>query len=166
MLELISRTHEWWNSLPSALQDDVHSDASSSAPQYGTFFSLLYHYLILLINRPFLSLPTHTVDFQLSLQSALNASRSIIALRLRHQEKPLLSSWPGTLSATWMAGLVTAFSGILELYPREKALVYVHRHLRAYPLPSSSFWLSQLIIGPSGTLAAASYSWMNWPAIG
>jgi hypothetical protein len=125
VLEMTYRTHAWWNSLPLTLQDDLDGSQTGPNPQFGAFFAMLYHHLILLNNRPFLSLPTHTVDFRSCLQSALSASRAILTLRARHLEASLLLAWPGTLSATWMAGLVIAFAGLLSLYPYEKAIAYV-----------------------------------------
>lgn len=122
VLEMTYRTHAWWNSLPLTLQNDSNDNPSSPNSHYSAFFAMLYHHLILLNNRPFLSLPTNTVDFRSSLQSALNASRAILTIRARHLEAPLLLAWPGTLSATWMAGLVIAFAGLLDLYPQQKAI--------------------------------------------
>lgn len=122
VLEITYQVHAWWNSLPSALQDQSTEGGNNMKAHFGAFFAMLYHYLILLINRPFLSLPTHMVEFQSSLQAALGASRSILALNLhRGGSSPL--AWPGTLSASWMSGLVIAFASLLELYPLEKARV-------------------------------------------
>ena len=125
VLEITYQTHAWWNSLPSALQDDSIEDLHNPKPNFSTFFAIIYHYLILFINRPFLSLPTYTVEFQSSLQSALSASRAILALKL-HRGFSSPSAWPGTLSATWMSGLVVAYASLLELYPREKAIGYLY----------------------------------------
>ena len=122
VLEITYQVHAWWNSLPSALQDKSTEDDTDMKAHFGSFFAMLYHYLILLINRPFLSLPAHTVEFQSSLQSALGCGRSILALNL-HRGGSSPMAWPGTLSAIWMSGLVIAFSSLLELYPLEKARV-------------------------------------------
>ena len=119
VIEINYRTHAWWNSLPLTLQDDLESDRTGTNPQFAAFFAMLYHYLILLNNRPFLSLPPQTMDFRSCLQMALGASRNIVAIRTRRHEVAILA-WPGTLSATWMAGLVIAFAGVLNLYPQEK----------------------------------------------
>ncbi|KAB5511697.1 fungal-specific transcription factor [Coniochaeta sp. 2T2.1] len=129
VVEITYRTHAWWNSLPLTLQDDLDGSPAGTNSQFSAFFAMLYHYLILLINRPFLSLPTHTVDFRSCLQSALSASRSIVTLRARRFEASPLVAWPGMLSATWMAGLVVAFAGLLELYPQEKTISDLHRCL-------------------------------------
>ncbi|KND93720.1 hypothetical protein TOPH_01894 [Tolypocladium ophioglossoides CBS 100239] len=114
ILELTSRVHSWWNSLPLALQD-------SSEPMLGPYFAKLYHYLILFINRPFLSLPTHRADFRSGLQSAVVARCSIVRKLGPLSDHPFLRAWPGTLSASWMAGLTIAFAALLGQYPLDKA---------------------------------------------
>jgi hypothetical protein len=86
---------------------------------------MLYNYLILVINRPFLSLPPDRRQFQSSLQTAISASRNIIVGLKQHTNDCFLMAWPVTLSATWMAGLVIAFGSLLELYPVTKAESYV-----------------------------------------
>lgn len=121
--ELTHRIHCWWNSMPSTLQDDSHDASSppSRSPRVA-FFTMLYNYLILIINRPFLSLPTERMEFQSSLQTAVGASRSIITKLERCADDPFLAAWPGTLSAAWTAGLVIAFASLLELYPLIKGI--------------------------------------------
>lgn len=120
VLSLTSQIQAWWNSLPSALQDDSNRDNHSS--QYAPLFLVLYNSLVLFVNRPFLSLPTHRTDFLSSLQAALTASRTIIA-RLRHVREGAALVWLGTLSALWMSGLVISFASLLGHYPFEKAEV-------------------------------------------
>ncbi|PNY18341.1 Uncharacterized protein TCAP_07545 [Tolypocladium capitatum] len=117
ILELTSQVHSWWNSLPLALQDVT----GSSEPMLGPYFTMLYHYLILFINRPFLSLPTHRADFRSGLQSAVIASCSIMHKLRPLSDHPFLRAWPGTLSASWMAGLTIAFASLLGQYPVDKA---------------------------------------------
>ncbi|KAB5533368.1 fungal-specific transcription factor [Coniochaeta sp. 2T2.1] len=120
VVEITYQAHAWWNSLPLTLQDDLDGSPAGTNTKFSAFFAMLYHYLILLINRPFLSLPTHTVDFRSCLQSALSASRSIVTVGARRVEASLLVAWPGMLSATWTAGLIVAFAGLLDLCPQEK----------------------------------------------
>lgn len=120
VLDLTASIHSWWNSLPSSLQDE---DNTALASPYGAFFAILYHYLILFINRPFLSLPTDREDFRASLQSALNASRAIIRQLRKSPEDSLAMAWPGAFSAIWMAGLVVAYATLLKIYPLEKGIL-------------------------------------------
>jgi hypothetical protein len=118
--DLTYRIHSWWNSLPMALQED---STSGSSTRYSSFFGVLYHYLIILINRPFLSLPTHRIDFRSSMQSAIVASRAVVRALEASKDHGILSSWPAALSATWMSGLVLSYASLLEMYPLEKTSV-------------------------------------------
>ena len=52
---LTSEVYSWWNNLPRHLQELTSSDSSTS---FSAFFNILYQNLIILINRPFLSLST------------------------------------------------------------------------------------------------------------
>lgn len=117
VIDLTYRIHSWWNSLPMALQEESPGGCSR---RYSSFFGISYHYLIILINRPFLSLPTHRTDFRASLQSAIVASRAIVRALEASKDHGLLFSWPAVLSATWMSGLVLAYASLLEMYPLEK----------------------------------------------
>lgn len=119
ILDITSRIHSWWNSLPTSFQG--HGTGAGST--YGAAFALLYHYLLLFVNRPFLSLPTHRDDFRFSLQAALGASRAIIQQTRAKPKSPLILDWPGTLSAVWMSGLVVAYASLLKMYPTEKSIV-------------------------------------------
>lgn len=120
--DLSHRIHSWWNGLPQALQDDALDPMSIPPENPGIFFSVSYNYLILLIHRPFLSLQTDHIDFRSSMQAAITASRKIITGLRGKNDNLFLMGWPGILSATWMAGLVLAFAGLLESYPLAKAI--------------------------------------------
>ncbi|EHK22711.1 uncharacterized protein TRIVIDRAFT_126176, partial [Trichoderma virens Gv29-8] len=124
VLEMTSRIHAWWNTLPPSFQGEgLTSIFVEPQSHHGPPFAILYHQLILIMNRPFLSLPTNRTDFQFSLQTAVNASRAIVKkLKLRQGDSPLVA-WPGMLSAAWMAGLVIAYAGLLKLYPMEKTIL-------------------------------------------
>jgi hypothetical protein len=126
VLEMTSRIHAWWNTLPPSFQGEgLTSIFVEPQSHHGPPFAILYHQLILIMNRPFLSLPTNRTDFQFSLQTAVNASRAIVKkLKLRQGDSPLVA-WPGMLSAAWMAGLVISYAGLLKLYPMEKTILYV-----------------------------------------
>jgi hypothetical protein len=113
---LTSDVHGWWNNLPQHLQELSNSDDTIST-YFTAFFHVLYQILVVLINRPFLSLNPSTPEFRLSLQTSVGASRKII-LNLR--DNSFAYSWPGILSGTWMAGLILAFACELELYPLAK----------------------------------------------
>lgn len=121
MVELQSEVHSWWNGLPASLQDEYTGGKMELSSTFTFFFITLYNQLLLLINRPFLSLSPSTLEFRSSLQTCVTASRQIITT-LRHQsERNLSVSWPGMLSVSWMAGLVLSFACTLKLYPFNKA---------------------------------------------
>ncbi|KIW12656.1 hypothetical protein PV08_09934 [Exophiala spinifera] len=121
MVELQSEVHSWWNGLPASLQDEYTGGKMELSSTFTFFFITLYNQLLLLINRPFLSLSPRTLEFRSSLQTCVTASRQIIST-LRHQsERNLSVSWPGMLSVSWMAGLVLSFACTLKLYPFNKA---------------------------------------------
>ncbi|EGX87872.1 fungal specific transcription factor, putative [Cordyceps militaris CM01] len=126
VLDMTARIHAWWNSLPSSLQDE---DTTGSQSPYGAFFAVLYHHLVLFVNRPFLSLPTDREDFRSSLQVALNASRSIIRQLRTSSKGSLVLAWPGALSAIWMAGLVVAYASLLKIYPLPKGILDIQHSI-------------------------------------
>ncbi|GIK02297.1 hypothetical protein Aspvir_006346 [Aspergillus viridinutans] len=117
VLILVTDVHKWWNSLPPALQGNPSPQSNDNEPfHFGPFFTVLYHHLILLINRPSLSLPPSTPEFNSGLQTCIGAARGILsALRAQIDAKQALF-WPGFLSAAWMAGLVLAFACQLRQY--------------------------------------------------
>ncbi|BCR84190.1 transcription factor domain-containing protein [Aspergillus chevalieri] len=133
VLFLASDVHRWWNSLPRELQGNpakadatVPAAPSSASPltdkpfDFGPFFTVLYQHLILLINRPFLSLAPSTPEFCSALQTCIGAARGILAaLRSQVDGKQELF-WPGFLSAAWMSGLVLAFACQLKQYVLSK----------------------------------------------
>ena len=132
VLFLTSDVHKWWNSLPRELQGTPSPPAASSSTtttdkpfNFAPFFTVLYHHLILLINRPFLSLGPSTAEFCSALQTCIGAARVILtALRSQvdgHQEL----FWPGFLSAAWMSGLVLAFACQLRQYVLSRGYQYV-----------------------------------------
>lgn len=113
---LTSEVHSWWNNLPRHLQERTSNGGTTS---FSAFFNIIYQSLIILINRPFLSLSPSTPEFRLSLQTCAGASRKTIMILRDHATA---FSWPGILSGTWMAGLVLAFGCELDLYPFAKGV--------------------------------------------
>ncbi|KAK6087175.1 C6 transcription factor [Seiridium cupressi] len=122
--ELTYRIGFWWNGLPAVFQADDAGGGQAAGPRppYAAFFTISYHHLLILINRPFLSLRKDTMDFD---QAAIGASRGIVS-RLEHVlSDPFLCAYPAMLSAAWMAGLVLAFAALLDMYPISKANSFV-----------------------------------------
>ncbi|KAI3060671.1 transcriptional regulator family: Fungal Specific TF [Aspergillus niger] len=137
VLFLITDVHKWWNNLsietlqgqqqPQPQQSSTDQPSSSSpaatttaAFNFAPFFTVLYQHLILLINRPSLSLSPSTPEFCSGLQTCINAAREIISALTTQQESGQSFFWPGFLSAAWMSGLVLAFACQLRQYVLSK----------------------------------------------
>ncbi|PYH41414.1 transcription factor [Aspergillus saccharolyticus JOP 1030-1] len=152
VLYLITDVHKWWNSLSiETLQHGGHNqqqqqqaasareDASTSAATAATdpnspfnfapFFTVLYQHLILLINRPSLSLHPSSPEFCSGLQTCIGAAREILAALTIQQESGQAFFWPGFLSAAWMSGLVLAFACQLQQYVLAKGSREIFRCL-------------------------------------
>lgn len=129
VLFLVTDVHKWWNGLPVELQGKAGGveQESSMSPvdrpfDFGPFFTILYQHLILVINRPSLSLDPSTAEFSSGLQTCIGAARGILAaLRLQVGSQQAFF-WPGYLSAVWMSGLVLAFACQLKQYVLAKGL--------------------------------------------
>ncbi|KAH0847246.1 fungal specific transcription factor [Fonsecaea pedrosoi] len=139
MMELQSNVHAWWNGLPQELQDEDTGDGGKLASTYTFFFCILYNHLLLLSNRPFLSLSPKSLEFKSSLQTCIAASRQIITMSRRQHDRGLIVSWPGMLSATWMAGLVLAFACTLKRYPFSKAQREIEDSIRSLSAMAKSW---------------------------
>jgi hypothetical protein len=128
VLELTSDIHSFWNALPQHLQDlpgpnrQLNGNQAKRNNHLGLFFTIIYQQLILLINRPFLSLEPSSVTFRSSLQACIGASRTVISTLNEQTIDGTFVSWPGTLSVTWMSGLILAFACALDLYPVAKGV--------------------------------------------
>ncbi|KAH0840773.1 hypothetical protein Z517_06024 [Fonsecaea pedrosoi CBS 271.37] len=101
------------------------SDSSPLPPpqqHLASFFKILYHRLLLLVNRPRLSLDQSTPEFQHGLQVCIRASRGIVAGLRAHKKHGQSMFLPGLLSAAWMSGLIIAFACQLGKYAKARAL--------------------------------------------
>lgn len=94
----------------------------SSQQHLAPFFKILYHRLLLLVNRPRLSLDQTTPEFQHGLQVCIRASRGIVAGLKAHKQHGQSMFLPGLLSAAWMSGLIIAFACQLGKYAKARAL--------------------------------------------
>ncbi|KEF51700.1 uncharacterized protein A1O9_12335 [Exophiala aquamarina CBS 119918] len=121
IMEMQSSVHSWWNELPRRLQDEYNGGQLEITSIFTFFFVPIYNQLILLINRPFLSLSPHSLEFRTSLNNCIAAARQIITTSKHQSQWNLQVSWPGMLSMKWMAGLVLSFACTLKLYPFSKA---------------------------------------------
>lgn len=128
VLFLVTDVHKWWNSLPLELQGKEtgargNGNAELHNPfDFGPFFTVLYQHLILVINRPSLSLDPSTAEFCSGLQTCIGAARGIISALKTQVANEQALFWPGFLSAAWMSGLVLAFACQLKQYVLTKGL--------------------------------------------
>ncbi|KAE8374040.1 fungal-specific transcription factor [Aspergillus bertholletiae] len=144
VLFLITDVHKWWNSLSIDLQTlsppiDQDTSTADHPFNFGPFFTVLYQHLILLINRPSLSLSPSTPEFCSGLQTCIGAAREILtALKAQVDAKQALF-WPGFLSAAWMSGLVLAFACQLRQYVLSKGLREISKCLDFLHLMSTQW---------------------------
>ncbi|KAL1629061.1 hypothetical protein SLS56_005615 [Neofusicoccum ribis] len=126
ILYITADIHSWYNSLPmklTSIESVVFPNGEPSDeanPSFVPLFTVLYQQLLLLVNRPCLSLPSRSPEFLASMQTCIGASRTIIgALEMQLQlRQPFFL--PELLSAGWMAGLILIFACQLNCYPTEK----------------------------------------------
>jgi len=121
ILRLTSDIETWWNNLPSFLTGEDSTDTAPHQQHLSSFFKILYHRLLLLVNRPRLSLDQSTPEFQHGLQVCIRASRNILAGLKSHKSHGQSMFLPGLLSATWMSGLIIAFACQLGKYAKVRA---------------------------------------------
>ncbi|KAJ9604664.1 hypothetical protein H2200_010778 [Cladophialophora chaetospira] len=149
ILRLTSDIETWWNDLPGNLSGEYESGPQANPEQadnnttstsnghnsksttdsgppsqqhLASFFKILYHRLLLLVNRPRLSLDQSTPEFQHGLQVCIRASRGIISGLKSHKKNGQSMLLPGLLSAAWMSGLIIAFACQLGKYAKARAI--------------------------------------------
>jgi hypothetical protein len=121
ILQLTSDIEAWWNDLPGFLSGEDVADVPAYQKMLTPFFTILYQNLLILVNRPSLSLPPTSTEFQHGLQVCIKASRTTLSALKMHQEQGLTMFWPGLLAANWMAGLIIAFACQMGKYPVGRA---------------------------------------------
>lgn len=146
-LSLQADIERWWNGLPDALvldSEDINmnnpreEDSGNDSNSYhlpfdnACFFTVLYHQVVLLVNRPRLSLPASTPEFRYAIQAGVDCGRRILAAmsyQERHYGATQAFFWPGYLSAVWNAGLMISFACKLGCYPLARGIREVRRCL-------------------------------------
>jgi hypothetical protein len=121
ILQLTSDIEAWWNDLPGFLSGEDVADVPAHQRMLIPFFTILYQNLLILVNRPSLSLPPTSAEFQHGLQVCIKASRTTLTALKMHQEQGLTMFWPGLLAANWMAGMIIAFACQMGKYPVGRA---------------------------------------------
>ncbi|RSL52640.1 hypothetical protein CEP53_008030 [Fusarium sp. AF-6] len=113
----------WGNSLTQPRLDSKTSQENPELTPEPTVFPFVsYHYCVLLLNRPTLSLDPSSAEFRAGLQVCIGAASSIIETVGKYSdlEGPLF--WPGYMTAVWMSGLILALATWLQSYSPAKAI--------------------------------------------
>ncbi|KZL78385.1 Zn(II)2Cys6 transcription factor [Colletotrichum incanum] len=115
------------NNLTQLRLSPINLDVPSLTPDPTVFPFISYHYTIILLNRPYLSLAPRRAEFREALQTCIGAASTIIQTIHQYAEYGGPLFWPGYMSAVWMSGLVLALAARLKLHDKNKAksAVYV-----------------------------------------
>ncbi|KAH6672765.1 fungal-specific transcription factor domain-containing protein [Plectosphaerella plurivora] len=109
----------WGNNL-----DDPRTNRSSLSglgPDPAVFPFISFHYSLLLVNRPSLSLDPDTAEFHAAIQACVAAGTTIIRTMEQQTNLGYPLFWTGYLSAVWMSGLVLAFAFQLKMHSAANA---------------------------------------------
>ncbi|KAK2011981.1 putative Zn(II)2Cys6 transcription factor [Colletotrichum eremochloae] len=98
----------------------------SLTPDPTVFPFVSYHYAVLLLNRPSLSLNPKRGEFREALQTCIGAANTVLHTIRRYVGCGGPLFWPGYMSAVWMSGLVLALAIRLELCNKPKAKSTAH----------------------------------------
>ncbi|RAL09827.1 transcription factor domain-containing protein [Aspergillus homomorphus CBS 101889] len=109
------------SSTPAAAAAATAATDPNTPFNFAPFFTVLYQHLILLINRPSLSLNPSSPEFCSGLQTCTGAAREILSALTTQQESGQAFFRPGFLSAAWMSGLMLASACQLQQYVLTKA---------------------------------------------
>ncbi|KAF2012938.1 hypothetical protein BU24DRAFT_465287 [Aaosphaeria arxii CBS 175.79] len=119
----------WGNDMP--LRTNFQpANADSESIGHEVFFQVARQQLILLVNRPSLSLEPSSAEFRHAIQICIGASRSIIQLLEGHFSSLKILFWPGFMSAVWMSGLVLVFACQLKLHGMSNGISDISASLR------------------------------------
>ncbi|KAK2730991.1 C6 transcription factor [Colletotrichum kahawae] len=111
----------WGNDLTEPRPGSTLTNIPELNPDPTVFPFITYHYTVLLLNRPSLSLDSRCAEFRAALQTCISAAKAIIpTVEQYHQTgEPLF--WPGYMSAVWMSGLVLALAARVKSYSLSRA---------------------------------------------
>lgn len=106
----------WGNDLSQPFPGPTVEDQVQPASlNQDVFFWVARQQLLLLVNRPLLSLDPDSAEFRYAAQICIGAARSIIRTLDSHMVSGGKLFWPGSIHSVWMSGLVMAFTCQLKL---------------------------------------------------
>ncbi|KAH7357433.1 fungal-specific transcription factor domain-containing protein [Pyrenochaeta sp. MPI-SDFR-AT-0127] len=113
----------WGNDLPQpALSPLLRNQEQPASLDRDVFFWVARQQLLLLVNRPSLSLDPASAEFRYAAQICIGAARSIIRTLESHMDAGGALFWPGSIHSVWMSGLVMAFTCQLKLHSTINAI--------------------------------------------
>ncbi|RSL74685.1 hypothetical protein CEP51_011496 [Fusarium floridanum] len=113
----------WGNGLTQPrLDSKTNQENPELTPEPTVFPFVLYHYCVLLLNRPTLSLDPSSAEFRAGLQVCIGAASSIIETVGKYSDLGGPLFWPGYMTAVWMSGLILALATWLQSYSPTKAI--------------------------------------------
>ncbi|KAH7124175.1 fungal-specific transcription factor domain-containing protein [Dendryphion nanum] len=133
----------WGNDLPSY---PCHSETDSTdltSLNRDVFLRVAQQQLLLLVNRPSLSLNPASAEFNHAAQICIGAARSIIRLLESHLNSGGSIFWPGSMNAVWMGGLVMAFTCQLKLQQVSRSVCDIISSLKVLKVMKKRWRMAQ-----------------------
>ncbi|KAJ0383144.1 hypothetical protein COL922a_011095 [Colletotrichum nupharicola] len=106
----------WGNDLTEARPGPTLMNIPELTPDPTVFPYITYHYTVLLLNRPSLSLDSRCAEFRAALQTCISAAKAIVTTVEQYHQAGGPLFWPGYMSAVWMSGLVLALAARVKSY--------------------------------------------------
>ncbi|KAH0442428.1 hypothetical protein CcaCcLH18_01470 [Colletotrichum camelliae] len=111
----------WGNDLTEPRPGSTLTNIPELNPDPIVFPFITYHYTVLLLNRPSLSLDSRCAEFRAALQTCISAAKAIVPTVEQYHQTGGPLFWPGYMSAVWMSGLVLALAARVKLYSLSRA---------------------------------------------
>ncbi|KAK9473654.1 uncharacterized protein V1510DRAFT_414602 [Dipodascopsis tothii] len=153
ILTVKAEIEAWWNFLPEGL---TSNDEFVDLPfDNSAFFSVCYQHLLMLVNRPALSLSPSNSEFRYALQSSLTSARTTLLLLTKQltNSKHQKLFWPMYLYIVSMSGRIISCACQLKLYSSARGLKEIQLCIpllenmtERWPLASNSIQYLQTII--------------------
>ncbi|KAF4485251.1 putative transcriptional regulatory protein [Colletotrichum fructicola Nara gc5] len=111
----------WGNDLTEPRPGPTLMNIPELTPDPTVFPYITYHYTVLLLNRPSLSLDSRCAEFRAALQTCISAAKAIVPTVDQYHQTGGPLFWPGYMSAVWMSGLVLALAARVKSYSLSRA---------------------------------------------